>query len=471
MLFLPGWRMAPDGNGLEDWVQADRRFSGEGWLLSLTVCWQGQRESHAERLPGDAGDAACEYSLARMLYTVWSGRTGRTPPWGILTGVRPVKLLCRALERGEEPQALRRRWREELLVSEKKFDLALRTARLEGEILAASGPMDYSLYVSIPFCPTRCRYCSFVSHAVEKAGELMPQYLELLCRELQRTGEMARERGLRLSTVYIGGGTPTALPAPLLRQLTEAVAGNFPLGQAREYTVEAGRPDTVDREKLQVLRQAGVTRLSINPQTMQQPVLDAIGRRHTVKEVYEAFALARELGFDNINMDLIAGLTGDTPAGFADTLRQVLALGPENITLHTLSVKRAADLREEQEQILRAGQAEPMVDLAVEALSGAGYLPYYLYRQKNMVENLENTGWCKPGFEGYYNVYIMDETHTIAAVGAGAVTKLRQPGGGRLERIFNFKYPYEYIRRFDELMARKERLGTFYSELAGEAAE
>lgn len=413
-----------------------------------------------------AYEAECEFLLADGLYRLLEEWTGIRPPWGLVTGVRPVKLLRRLTrEMGEEKAA--RELRDRLLVSPDKLDLCRRTLHYEDPLLALSRPDSFSLYVSIPFCPTRCAYCSFVSHTVERAGKLVGPYVERLAEELAVTGRIAKDLGLRLETVYFGGGTPTSLTAAQLSALFRAVEDHFDLSCLREYTVEAGRPDTVTEDKLKVIKAAGATRISINPQTLREDVLRAIGRRHTVAQFYEAFDLARRCGHENINTDLIAGLTGDDPPGFAETLEGILGLAPESVTVHTLSMKRASRLVTQKETASAGLGAAEMVAFAAKRLPEAGYHPYYLYRQSRTADNQENVGWAQPGREGLYNVYIMDETHTILACGAGAVTKLKEPGGEYLERVFNYKFPYEYNARFEELLRRKERIPAFYERFTG----
>ena len=313
-----------------------------------------------------------------------------------------------------------------------------------------------SLYISIPFCPSRCSYCSFVSHSIAEAGKLIPAYVDCLCRELSIWGELIRRLELKLDTVYIGGGTPTAISAEQLGQIMDAVRANMHMDPVREYTVEAGRPDTITPEKLEVIRSHGATRITINPQTLNDKVLRAIGRKHTAQQAVDAFRLARSLGFANINMDLIAGLPEDTPDSFRDTLDRVIALDPESITVHTLTLKRSAALYAQGGSQI-ANPAAAMVDYSVRRLPEAGYRPYYLYRQKNTLENLENVGYAKPGFESLYNILIMDETQTILGAGCAASTKLVTPDG-QITRIHNHKFPYEYIGRFDSLMEKKQQI-------------
>lgn len=429
--------------------------------------WRERAEAQVDNaLPNYSKE--CERQLAVLLYTLFVKLFGHPLRWGAVTGVRPVKLLRRMTEQqGEEAAA---RWMErELLVSREKTALCLDTLREENKLLALSRPDSFSLYLSVPFCPTRCDYCSFVSHTVERAAKLIPDYVDCLCREIELTGEIALQLGLRLETVYMGGGTPTTLSAEQLSRVLGTVSRSFDCSHLREYTVEAGRPDTITQEKLGAIKEAGVTRVSINPQTLRDTVLEAIGRRHTAEQFWQAFALARRCGLDNINVDLIAGLPGDDYAGFRESLDGVLSLSPESITVHTLAMKRASNLVIHRRAEYDGGrEAVRMVDYSGQRLREEGYHPYYLYRQSRAVGNMENVGWAKPGSEGLYNVYIMDETHTILACGAGAVTKLKQPAGEHIERIFNFKFPYEYNRRFEELMQRKQGIRDFYGRFADE---
>ncbi len=405
-----------------------------------------------------------ELILCTLLYRLLVKLLGFTQDWGLVTGVRPIKLLRRLTdEMGES--AADGYFRDRLLVSDHKRSLCRNTLTQEDAILRLSRPDSFSLYVSIPFCPTRCDYCSFVSQTVVRAKKLIPEYVDCLCREIAYTGRIARELGIRLETVYFGGGTPTTLSAEQLATVLNAVESSFDLSHLREYTVEAGRPDTVTAEKMAVLRRAGVGRVSINPQTLQQPVLDAIGRKHTVDQFYEAFAMARDAGFTNINTDLIAGLPGDTYEGFCDTLDRIMTLSPESVTVHTLSMKRASNLMLEHRADYRVqDDAVRMVRRTAQMLPNAGYRPYYLYRQSRTVGNQENVGWAKPGYEGLYNVYIMDETHTILGCGAGSVSKLKQPHSEYLERIFNYKFPYEYNTGIEEMLRRKDGVAEFYGK-------
>ncbi len=402
-----------------------------------------------------------EHKFGVMIYRILSDATGIRPPWGVLTGIRPVKLFASRMRCGEEDEALRAHFIGGCLMSEERFSLAVQTAKVQRELLSRSTSDSFSLYISIPFCPTRCAYCSFVSHSVEKAAKLLPAYVDKLCEELRDTAKIASLLGLSLRTVYFGGGTPTTLSPEQLSRICETISACFNAENVWEYTVEAGRPDTITREKLAAIRAAGADRISINPQTLNDSVLEAIGRKHTTQQTLEAFALARSCGCNNINMDLIAGLPTDTPEGFQASVDGVLALAPENITVHTLTVKRSAEMTCEHAHAELA-MVDGMVDYARNAIQAAGYRPYYLYRQNGSLSALENVGYAKPGTEGLYNVYIMDETHSIFAVGAGASTKLCHPATGEIKRIYNYKYPYEYVDRFEAAKERKLEILRFY---------
>lgn len=413
--------------------------------------------------------AACgddgELALATLLFRVLQSRTGYTPKWGLLTGVRPSKLFL-TLERERGTDGAKRYFTETLLVSPEKTALASSVGAREQAVLSLSRPESCSLYVSIPFCPTRCSYCSFVSQAVStpSARRLVPEYVRLLAREIEETGQIAKDLGLRLESVYFGGGTPTTLSAEQLEALLSSVQKAFDLSHLREYTVEAGRPDTVTPEKLRALRAGGVTRVSINPQTFNDEILRAIGRQHTAEMTERAFLAARAAGFADINMDLIAGLPNESVASFCHSVDRAVALAPENITVHTLSLKRASTMTANGTQFDKASAeaADEMLHYAASALGAAGFHPYYMYRQSKTLGNLENTGYTTAGHECLYNIFMMEECHTVLAAGAGAVTKLKAPHGADISRIFNYKYPYEYIAGFAELMERKRAIPAFY---------
>lgn len=411
-------------------------------------------------------DFDIETTACRTLYRCLCEALNYVSKWGILTGVRPAKLMHRICENIGEENA-KSDFQNRLLVSEQKTQLAFEVMKHENEIISFSKDNSVSLYISIPFCPTRCSYCSFVSHSVnsQSAKKLVEPYVELLCKELEETGRIAKELNLRLETVYFGGGTPTTLSAEQLEKLFKTVESNFDLTHLREYTVEAGRPDTVTKEKLFAIKNAGATRISINPQTFSDEVLETIGRNHNSQQTIAAYKLACDCGFVNINMDLIAGLPNDTVSSFKNSVDTAVKLGAQNITVHSLAMKTASYMAGNRENtVCTPKEANEMVDYSFEALKNNGYYPYYMYRQSKTVGNLENVGWCKNGKDGLYNVYMMDETHSVFGCGAGAVTKLRSPVDTKIERIYNFKYPYEYIDRFDEMITRKSGIYDFYKE-------
>lgn len=406
-----------------------------------------------------------ELVSAQLLYKLLCDFTGLTQPWGILTGVRPVKLLRRLAEGSSEEQAVKK-FEKDFFVSNEKIALSRETEHNERKILELSKPESFSLYVGIPFCPSRCSYCSFVMASIERAEKLIEPYTKLLCEEIKQTAEIANKLGLRLETVYFGGGTPTTLSAEQLDTVLGTVNNSFDMSTCREFTVEAGRPDTIDIAKLFALKENKVDRISINPQTVNDEVLKTIGRKHTAQQFFDAFELARKCDFDNINTDLIAGLPTDTPESFKNSLDSIVRLNAECITVHTLCMKRASRLTTEGVtlDLQQARDAREMLAYTQNILGQNEYIPYYMYRQSRMVGNLENVGWSKKGFESLYNVYVMDETHTILACGSGGVTKLKRNNPDYLERIFNFKYPYEYIDRFDELIQRKSGIMQFYGQ-------
>ena len=404
-------------------------------------------------------------AMSLLLYDVLSEITGFYPSWGILYGVRPARLMHAMVETVGEAEA-RTKWLGNK-VQPKKIDLAMEVMHSENKIIALSRENSYSLYVSIPFCPSRCSYCSFVSHSIQNASGLIEPYVDLLCKELAENGEIARKLGLRLETIYFGGGTPTTLSAAQLDRLLRVIEDSYDLSCLRECTVEAGRPDTVTIAKLDTLLNHNVDRISINPQTFNDSVLEKIGRRHSSKQTIEAFELARECGFNNINMDLIAGLNGDSLESFKNSLDKAVELGAESITVHNLALKSGAYLVTESEyyDLSLKSMAGDMIDYSYDKLKQGGYNPYYMYRQSKSLGNLENTGWCKEGCDCLYNVFMMDETHTVLGAGAGAVTKLKNQKTGHIERKYNFKYPYEYLSDFDKIIERKKGVLDFYKKL------
>lgn len=429
--------------------------------ISVNIGSFNKSETAVKKLTDDDN----ELVSAQLLYKLLCDFTGLTQPWGILTGVRPVKLLRKLAEESNEEQAVKK-FLNDFFVSNEKTALSRETEHNERKILELSRPESFSLYVGIPFCPSRCSYCSFVMASIERAEKLIEPYTKLLCEEIKRTAEIANKLGLRLETVYFGGGTPTTLSAEQLDTVLRTVNNSFDMSTCREFTVEAGRPDTIDSTKLFALKENKVDRISINPQTTNDEVLKTIGRKHTAQQFFDAFELARKCGFDNINTDLIAGLPTDTPESFKNSLDSIVKLNAECITVHTLCMKRASRLTTEGVtlDLQQARDAREMLAYTQNILGQNGYIPYYMYRQSRMVGNLENVGWSKKDFESLYNVYVMDETHTILACGSGGVTKLKRNNPDYLERIFNFKYPYEYIDRFDELIQRKSGIMQFYGQ-------
>lgn len=404
------------------------------------------------------------HDLSVLMYKVLSEITGFKPPWGILYGVRPARLMHATVQKLGIDGA-RQKFAADL-VQPAKTELALEVMQRENRIIELSKDNSFSLYVSIPFCPTRCSYCSFVSHSIANAGDYINPYVDLLCKELEETAKAAESLGLRLETIYFGGGTPTTLSAEQLAQIMQTIADDFDLSTVREYTVEAGRPDTVTPEKLQTIRALGADRVSINPQTFNDEVRAKVGRKHTTQQTLDAFSMARAAGFANINMDFIAGLSSETLESFESGIQKAVAIGADSVTVHNLALKSAAYLVTENEyfDLTAKNTASAMVDFAYSELTNSGYAPYYMYRQSKSLGNLENVGYAKDGKECLYNIYMMDETHTVLAAGAGAVTKLRG-AYNNIERVYNYKYPYEYIDRFDEVILRKQRIYDFYGNI------
>lgn len=455
--FFPYEKIKNDGE--EDIVVITKR-KNDTLIVDAAVFEKALRKTHRIK---ENEDVALAMSV--LLYNTLSELLGMKSAWGVLYGVRPAKLMHRVTEDLGE-QGAREYFTDKFLVSPDKVDLTIEVMKHENKVISLSQQDSFSLYVSIPFCPTRCSYCSFVSHSIERTKKLIAPYVDLLCSELKETGRIAKELGLRLETVYFGGGTPTTLDADSLTRIFSTISESFDLSQLREYTVEAGRPDTVTREKLTALKNAGVTRISINPQSFNDKVLEAIGRKHTCGQTLEAFYLARECGFDNINMDFIAGLPADSLSSFENSIDTAVSLGTESVTVHTLALKTAAYLvtREKTFDLTDRLTATAMVDYSNKALSENHYYPYYMYKQSKSIANLENVGWCRKGRECLYNVYMMDETHSVFAAGAGAVTRLKDQKTGQIRRIYNYKYPYEYIDRFDEMISRKNGILNFYNE-------
>ncbi len=381
-------------------------------------------------------------------------------PWGILEGIRPVKLASKILKVSESPEVAVDSFMREYGSSREKAELAIKIAAIEQPIVNSIHPKGVSIYIGIPFCPTRCLYCSFGSNSGAKSAKLIPEYLECLKKEITYTSEIIKTNGNIIESVYIGGGTPTTLSVDQLDDLFDSIYKNFDLSQCKEFTVEAGRPDTVTKDKLRKIKEYNIDRISINPQTMNHSVLKTIGRNHTPDDIRNAMYLARECNINTINMDIIAGLPGETLDMFKYTVDEVEGLEPENTTVHTMSIKRSSKLNEtlREYSLTQGSEVSKMVDFAQKTIMANGKAPYYLYRQKNMLGNLENVGYAKPGTESLYNIYIMEEVQSIISLGSGGVTKTVDRKTDRIERIFNVKEPKDYIERIDEMLHRKDVL-------------
>ena len=377
-------------------------------------------------------------------------------PWGVMSGIRPAKNVREFLESGVKKEELPKLLKSLYEVEENKINLAMTVAENEQEILKKAQKDCVSIYVGIPFCPTRCLYCSFVSTDVRVSGKYMEQYIELLITEIEKIKEILDKSCKKVQNIYIGGGTPTTLPEHLLQKLLKKLSTLFSENSLDEFTLEAGRPDTITPEKLLCARKNGVSRISINPQTMNEKTLVRVGRAHTPHMVNECFKMARDAGFNNINADLIAGLPGESLEDFKYSLDTVLGLDPENITVHSMCVKRSADFRFSGEELQQAQVMNDMLSYTQKRMAETGRIPYYMYRQKNISGNLENVGYAKPEFMSFYNINIMEETQTIIAAGCGGSTKVVE--NGKITRVFNFKDPKTYIDRFDEIIKKKDEI-------------
>ena len=460
----------PEGDRLELSLSSGGRYTTA--LCSLYLDGRLYRCRAAAVIPAQPGaleaDRIRQRLIKNAMYRAALKSGVKKPAWGALTGVRPGKLLESKLSSGmDEGQALRQ-FIKEYDVSPERAALCLDTGRETLKAAASLGSRDVCLYVGIPFCPTRCAYCSFVSQSVEKSMKLIAPFHSALRLELKAAAEQLKELGLRVVSIYMGGGTPTTLSAGQLHELCSWLEEEFDLSHVREYTVEAGRPDTITSDKLEVLRRHGVDRLSVNPQTMEDEVLRLIGRRHTAADIVKALELVRKAGGFAVNMDMIAGLPGDSVAGFQSSLEKVLELEPENITVHTLSLKKGSRITLEGSPIPPAEEVSAMLDYAGERLRARGYSPYYLYRQKFMSGGFENLGWTRPGYVNLYNICIMEELCSIIALGGGGSTKLIRPGDGRNIRLMAPKYPLEYIENIDKTCGDKIKIGEFYREFLSE---
>ena len=460
----------PAGNRME--IRLSR---GEQNTTATCALYQGRsawrasaRAANAQMTDALATDRVCQRLVKNAMYRAALKSGVPKPAWGALTGVRPGKLMAGLMAQCPDEKTALRRFIAEYDVSPERAGLCLATTRQTLRCDALLGEKDVCLYIGIPFCPTRCAYCSFVSQSVEKSMKLIEPFLDALEKEIAATAAEVRALGLRPVSVYMGGGTPTTLSAEQLDRLCTFLAGQFDLSALLEYTVEAGRPDTITVEKLRVLQRHGVNRVSVNPQTMSDRVLENIGRRHTAADIVSALDKVRAVGGFQVNMDLIAGLPGDNAAGFRDTLEKVLTLGADNVTVHTLSLKKGSRITMDQTPIPSAREVGAMLDYAASRLTAAGYAPYYLYRQKFMSGGFENVGWQKGGTVNLYNVCIMEELRSILAMGGGGSTKLIRPDGGRNIRLMAPKYPLEYVESIEKTCAEKQKISAFYRELCKE---
>ena len=474
MTFFPGEKFRDEEDPrLTARVSLDDRADGSYSAVVLTDRDGGSvRADDLEPWRADGAERTRKLSSGRAFFKAAVELTGYSPPWGIMTGVRPSKLATEFLTSGFSEKESADEMINSYLATPEKARLAVGVAQTERELIKPCDGGKCSVYIAIPFCPSRCDYCSFVSYTSPRLLSLIPEYLERLRDDITFTTGVIRDLGLGISTVYIGGGTPTVLDAS---QLDGLLSSLHPLTDcADEFTLEAGRPDTITSEKMKIAVSHGVGRVSVNPQTLNGRVLASIGRKHTTEQFFEAYGIARNAGIGTVNVDLIAGLPGDDPDSFSDTCEQIVKMRPENLTVHTFTVKKSAKFKEEGVYDREGRDAERSVSISSDYASSAGYRPYYMYRQKNTVGNLENVGYSLPGYECMYNVYMMEEIHSVFACGASAVTKLVSlPGtdGYRdIKRIFESKYPYEYLRESEDgtLPEKRKKLAadtvSFYRE-------
>lgn len=451
-IFMPNEKYKPVENVQEDGITVKSSVMGNGTTAQLyengsLICEKTET----------ADGVTMQHAVRSAVYHMLKEKTGQHFPWGMLTGIRPAKTINTYMDTGLTKAESIKKMIETYEMSPEKAELAATVATAERSILEKADKNGISLYIGIPFCPTRCLYCSFTSYPIDIYKTKVDGYVEALIKELKFLGEKAQ--GKRLDSIYIGGGTPTSLSAEHLDKIMAAVLETFDLSNILEYTVEAGRPDTITAEKLKVIKKNGASRISVNPQTMNDETLKLIGRRHTVDDIKRVFYEARSIGHDNINMDLILGLPGEGEAEVKNTMEEIKKLSPESLTVHTLAVKRASRLKETlgEYDLAKAMLMENILGLSAKGAAEMGLAPYYMYRQKNMLGSFENVGYAKKGFESIYNVVIMEETQSIYAAGAGASTKLYDPETDRIERIFNVKNVDEYIGRIDEMIDRKRK--------------
>ena len=432
---------------------------GKTWLTAVsTITLDGKTVQAVRRIKAaDETVRLRRQALQQSFYLAAIQLLPQLPPWGALAGVRPTKITTKHLLQGGTRASADKLMKDIYYVQPDRRQLSLDCSESTVGAVHLMDEKDISLYVGIPFCPTRCAYCSFVSRSVGKRTELLEPYLEALRREIAITGKLLATSGKTVRTIYIGGGTPTTLSSGQMARLLDTIRESFDLSRCIEFTMEGGRPDTLDEEKLRTIAAHGADRMSINPQSMVDSVLRASGRPHKAADVLRSYEQAVNAGFKAINMDLIAGLPTDTVEGFKHSLDTVAALNPANITVHTLALKKGADLFERRENLPSQAQVEEMVAYANETLRRLGYKPYYLYRQKYMSGSFENVGWSKDNLDCLYNIYMMEELHSIVSLGGGGMNKVNLPGG-RLERFHNPKFPEQYIEQIDSVLRQKEEL-------------
>ncbi len=459
----------PIGPGEDNWAVIT--VDDAPGLCRVTVELSHQGKTASQHLDAPLSGTAFQqegqrrHAIGRCFFLAARAVTGDTPPWGMLTGVRPDKPATWALAEGRAPEDVRAMLEQAYFVTPDRAALAVETGAAALAVSRDLAPRDIAVYVGIPFCPTRCAYCSFVSQSVEKSFALVEPYVDALVAEIRAGGEMVRRSGLRVRSFYMGGGTPTTLTAGQMDRVLSAWEASFDRDGCREVTVEAGRPDTITADKLAVLQSHGVTRISVNPQTMEDHVLRAIGRRHTAAAIDEAMELVGRYHFPHVNMDLIAGLPADSPEGFCRSLDRCLDYGTDNVTVHTLALKKGSRILLEGLPVPGPEDVAAMLDYAAPTLRGRGYAPYYLYRQKYMSGSFENIGWSHPGAQCLYNIEIMSELCSILSFGAGGSTKMVVPGTNRIQRAFNPKYPKEYIERPEKCLANQAEFAAFYASL------
>ena len=475
MIFFPGERFSENTEVASGepvlTVRTEEEENGVRAYASVRIDDREESAEYFAEFNSDrTGERVMKLAIGGAVLSAAGTMVGYRPSWGMMIGVRPSKVASEMLDLGYSKTRVKKVLNSDYLVIPKKAALATDIALTERSIVGTPSPKDCSMYISIPFCPSRCTYCSFVSYTSKRLLSLIPEYLEKLKRDIASNAEIIKQLGLRVRTVYIGGGTPTILDEAQLRDLLEFISTKVDTSVLEEFTLEAGRPDTINAEKLRIAKEYGVTRVSVNPQSLCDDVLCGVGRNHTVKDFYRAFDEARQEGIKTVNVDLIAGLPGDSFKLFSKTMDDIVALKPENITIHTFCIKKSAEVLRQNSHVysVRGGDAGKCVDYSQLKARQEGYIPYYMYRQKNTVGNYENVGFSYPSHEGLYNIYMMEEIHSIFAAGAGAVGKLVDNTGTscnkrEIERLFHQKYPYEYLRE-DKDEAFREAALRFYTE-------